>query len=99
MLIRRTDTNHREILNACRLLPGVSVFDTHTIGGGFPDIVVGYRGKNYLFEIKDGKKPRSARKLTTREADFLREWTGQINVIFNATDIARLINHNEQPPL
>lgn len=75
-------------------MAGVSVFDTHTIGGGFPDIVVGYQGNNYLFEIKDGAKPRSGRKLTPKEIEFCRDWRGQVAVVFTIADIAKIINHH-----
>ena len=80
-MIRKTDANHKMIIDQLRKIPGISVFSTHTIGKGFPDIVVGYKQKNYLFEIKDGAKVKSAQKLTEDEIKFHTKWTGQISII------------------
>ena len=54
----RTDSNQTEIAQTFRDM-GATVAFTHTIGGGFPDLVIGFRGVNLLIEIKDGAKPPS----------------------------------------
>jgi hypothetical protein len=90
-VIKRTDRNHREISTACKQIPGVSYFNTHEIGKGFPDIVIGYKGKNYLVEIKDGTKAPSQRKLTKAEAVFHESWTGQIATITSVDDLLTLL--------
>jgi hypothetical protein len=77
---RRVDDNQREIIAAFRRL-GYSVHDTSRIGGGFPDLVLGLAGKCFTVEIKDGRKPPSARKLTTAEQTFKDGWRGQYDVI------------------
>ncbi len=81
----KIDDNQAEIVDALRKL-GVSVWSTAALGKGFPDLVCGYRGKNYLFEVKDGAKPLSARKLTEDEARFFGSWNGQVNVIESIDD-------------
>lgn len=43
----RVDDNQAEIVKVLRQL-GATVRPTHTVGDGFPDLVVGWRGKNYL---------------------------------------------------
>lgn len=86
MRTKRVDTNQPEIVAKLRSVPGVSVFHTHEVGKGFGDIVVGFRGNNYLFEIKDPDKSPSARKLTPREEEFMAIWNGQINVIKTAEE-------------
>ena len=91
MVIRKTDANHKEIMEQCRQIPNLSVFSTHTIGKGFPDIVVGYKGKNYLFEIKNKKKTKSQKKLTPDEEKFHFTWNGQINIVESIFDIINLI--------
>lgn len=91
-MIRKTDSNHKEIMDKCRTIPALSIFSTHAVGKGFPDIVIGYRGKNYLFEIKDGKKPPSQRKLTSDELRFHIGWYGQINIVYSFDDILKILN-------
>lgn len=91
-MIRKTDRNHAEIINELRKNKSISVFSTHTIGKGFPDIVVGYKGRNYLFEIKDELKTKSQTKLTQAEEKFFLHWQGQIDVITNHNQIINIIN-------
>ena len=87
----RKDDNHQSIIKTFRKL-GVSVADTSQLGGGFPDIVVGLRGVNVLVEIKDGKKPPSARKLTPAETAFSESWGGWYAVVENDDDVLRVYN-------
>jgi hypothetical protein len=90
-MIKRTDSNHAEIIKALRKIPNLSVFSTHEVGKGFPDIVIGYKGINYLIEIKDGNKPPSARKLTDCEVKFHQDWNGQISIIKNLDELLQII--------
>lgn len=60
---------------------GASVQILSAVGKGCPDLLVGYRGKNYLLEVKDGKKKPSARRLTPDEEDFFLSWKGQVSVV------------------
>ena len=90
-MIKRTDSNHAEIIKALRKIPNLSVFSTHEVGKGFPDIVIGYKGINYLIEIKDGNKPPSARKLTDAEIEFHLNWNGQIDTIKNLDELLQII--------
>lgn len=90
-MIKRTDRNHSEIINAIRKIPNISVFSTHEVGKGFPDIVIGYKGINYLIEIKDGNKPPSARKLTDAELQFHSNWKGQIKIVNNLDEVLNLL--------
>ena len=91
MTFKRTDRNHAEIINALRKIPNLSVFSTHEVGKGFPDIVIGYKGINYLIEIKDGNKPPSARKLTDSEVEFHLNWKGQIKIVNNLDEVLNLL--------
>jgi len=76
----RVDRNQNEIVEALRRI-GCSVAVTSGVGVGFPDLVVGYRGANYLIEIKDGSKPPSEQKLTPDQQDFKALWRGQYAVV------------------
>lgn len=98
-MIRRTDDNQKDIVQKLRCIPDMSVFSTHIVGKGFPDIVVGYGGRNYLFEIKDGSKPKSAQKLTKAEELFHGLWEGQVNIVRNFDEIITIINKNHKNEL
>jgi Holliday junction resolvase len=74
------DANQRNIVEGLRQF-GVSVRSTAQLGGGFPDICCGYKGKTYLLEIKDSEKTKFAKKLTPDEALFLEKWRGQVAVV------------------
>lgn len=85
------DANQAEIVRALRAI-GASVAITSALGDGFPDLVVGFRGKNFLVELKDGRKPPSARKLTEAEECFSERWRGQIAIINNIEEAIKLLN-------
>jgi Holliday junction resolvase len=91
MRAARTDHNQTEIVNALRKL-GCSVAVTSALGKGFPDLVVGWRGRNYLLEIKDGKKTASKRKLTPDEQKFHDFWLGEVKVVESVDDAYRAVN-------
>lgn len=76
----RVDDNQAEIVAALRKI-GASVQPLHAVGSGCPDILVGWRGFNTILEIKDGKKPPSARKLTEDQIKWHAEWRGQVTVV------------------
>lgn len=82
MRARRVDANHGEIVKAFRSY-GFSVADTSGLGGGFPDCVISRAKKTALVEIKDGKKPKSARQLTEAEANFALSWQGKYFVVLS----------------
>lgn len=91
---KRTDGNQAEIVRKLRAR-GYSVADTHEVGNGFGDIVVGAAGVNFLFEIKDPASDRwiklQKRKLEGKEKTFHEEWKGQIHVIETAEAAERIM--------
>ena len=93
-MFKRVDDNQKEIVKWFREF-GFSVAHTHTIGKGFPDIVVAKYGITFLVEIKDGSKPPSAQKLTEDEEKFHKEWKGVIKIIRNLEDVIALNKHIE----
>ena len=82
---KKVDTNQAEIVDALRKA-GASVFDLHEVGRGLPDILVGYRNKNYLMEIKYKKGV-----LNAKENDFFDNWQGQAIVVYTAEQALRVI--------
>lgn len=89
-MAKRVDANQMEIVQAFRKL-GASVFILSTMGRGCPDLLIGIRGRNYLVEVKDGKKVISAQKLTEREQAFFNEWKGQVCIIRSIEEVLLFI--------
>lgn len=73
----KVDNNQRDIVDVLRRL-GCSVFLTHTVGRGFPDLVVGYQAQTYLVEIKNGI---IGWKLTDAQKKFRALWNAPIVVL------------------
>ena len=86
----RTDANQPDIVKELRRV-GASVAITASAGGGFPDLVVGYRGVNYLMEIQDPNQDKAHQKLTPDQEIFHRCWTGQISVVKTADQALKII--------
>lgn len=64
------DANHTEIVAKLRHI-GATVVDLAKVGKGCPDLLVGWRGKTYLMEIKT----KTGYVRATQE-QFFRSWTG-----------------------
>jgi hypothetical protein len=67
----------------------VSVADTGDAGDGFPDLVVGYDGRSYLFEVKNPARPPSERKLRPKQVAFRARWRGHYAVVLTLDDCLR----------
>lgn len=80
----RVDANHAEIVNAFRRL-GFSVAQTHSLGRGFPDIVVGRNGRTALVEIK---APGGG--FTEEQTMFISSWRGALHVVVSIDDVLEL---------
>ena len=76
----RTDANQVQIVDALRRA-GCSVQPLHGVGGGCPDLLVGFRGANLLMEIKDGDKLPSEQKMTGPQKEWHQIWEGQVSVV------------------
>jgi len=76
----RVDDNQAEIVAALRKC-GCTVQSLAAVGNGVPDLLVGRAGVNYLLEVKDGSKPKSARELTPDELRWLYAWRGSAAVV------------------
>jgi Holliday junction resolvase len=59
-----------EIVQALRQV-GATVVDLAKVGRGCPDILVGFRGKTYLMEIKTAKG-----YVRATQEQFFRSWAG-----------------------
>lgn len=78
----RSDANQDAIVEALRDA-GASVQIISAIGRGCPDLLVGFRRRNLLFECKDGSKKPSARRLTDSESNWIESWRGEVYIVCN----------------
>jgi Holliday junction resolvase len=76
----KVDANQAEIVAALRKI-GCRVMPMHAMGGGFPDLLVSFRGLLTLIEVKDGSKPPSARQLTPAQVKWHAEWGEDVRVV------------------
>lgn len=83
----RIDANQPAIVDALRK-HGASVWITSDLGFGGPDIVVGWRGRNIMMQIKDGDKHLSAQALTDDEGRFHESWRGSNILVINSIEAA-----------
>ena len=86
MVFKRVDNNQVQIVKALRDM-GCTVEHLHAVGKGCPDIVIGFKGKNLLLEIKDGDK----KVLTPDQANWHKLWKGQVNVVTTIDEAKNLI--------
>jgi len=76
----KVDDNQEQLVYELRQL-GYSVQSIATVGKGCPDLLVGRRNRNWLFEVKDPAKWPSARALTKDEVEWHAFWKGQVTTI------------------
>ena len=72
---KKADANQPEIVAALRSV-GASVQHLHTVGKGCPDILVGFRDRNVLLELKTEKGD-----LNEMEALWHQTWRGQVDTV------------------
>ncbi len=78
----KVDANQAEIVECLRAIPGCEVYSCAAIGDGFPDIIVGRYGRNWLFELK-----MPGKKLTDDQQTFFKMWTGQVQKVETVQEI------------
>jgi Holliday junction resolvase len=83
----RVDKNQKEIVE-CFREKGATVFPTHQLGKGFPDLVVGYAGRNLLVEVKSEKGA-----LTEDERLFHSVWRGEVRTVRTKEDVRTVLEN------
>ena len=86
----KVDDNQKDIVRTLRGA-GASVQSLAAHGQGVPDLLVGFRGVNYLLEVKDGAKVPSMRLMTVDESMWHQSWQGQCAVVLTPADALRVI--------
>lgn len=91
-MAKRADKNQSLIVRDLRKL-GAQVQTLHEVGKGCPDLLVGWQGKNFLFEVKDGMLPPSRQRLTPDEQIWHATWEGQVHVIRTTEDALKVMRN------
>jgi hypothetical protein len=83
----KADANQGEIVQVLRQV-GALVFHTHQVGGGFPDVVVLFRGAVHLVEVKT-----PGGKLTKAEQEWHDKWGDceYVHIVRSAEDALEAI--------
>ena len=89
-LAAKSDANAKEIDRALDSL-GASIAKTDGVGGGFPDRIIGFNGKNYLLEYKDGNKSPSRQKLNEQQRRWHNKWQGQVAIVRNPKEALEVV--------
>jgi hypothetical protein len=79
----KVDLNQRAVVKVIRQWPGATVVSSANLGAGFSDLILGYRGRTILLEVKGPKG-----KLTPQQIAFHAAWTGSPVVILRSEDDA-----------
>ena len=82
----KRDKNEAEIIHALRQV-GADVIQLSD--KGVPDLLVGYKNKNYLMEVKT-----NTGKLTADQSDFFTMWGGQVCVVRTIEEALSVIYHS-----
>lgn len=83
---KHVDANQLEIVQALEAI-GCIVCEI-----GWPvDLMVGYRRRNWLIEIKDPNKEPARRQLTKEQRIFFSEWRGQVIKVETVDEALNLV--------
>jgi len=86
----KVDANQKDIVKALQAV-GAAVTLLSSVGQGCPDLLVGWKGANWLMEVKDGRRPPSERKLTPAQEKWHKAWKGQVAVVTNTAEALAVI--------
>lgn len=89
----RTDANQTKIVAALRKA-GATVVFLSDVGGGCPDLLVGYAGANWLLEVKTS----DASPLTPAQQEFRATWRGNCHIVWDPEQALRVIGAVKSAP-
>ena len=92
---KRTDENHAAIVAEIRtVLPDATLLDLSGSGKGCPDVCIGWKGRNWFYELKNPGQPPSKRKLTPMQSELHQGWQGHMAVAHSAAEICADLARN-----
>ncbi len=81
----RVDGNQAVVIAALRKI-GARILNLSQVGGGCPDLLVAFRGRNILLEIKLPGKDESKEQI-----EFRKHWGGEVYTARSAEEAVRLV--------
>ena len=82
--------------NQLEIVKGLEQIGCDVLELGFPlDLLVGYRGRNWLLEVKDPNKAPSERKLTAAEDSFFKLWRGQRALVETIGEAIKVVTNGK----
>ena len=85
----KKDANHNDVQDMFTV-HGFMTLDVSSLKCGF-DFIAWKHGQVFIVEVKDGKKPPSATKLTEKEIEAEKKYSGEYYVIFSSEQARQLI--------
>ena len=76
----RVDGNQTDIVSALEAV-GASVQSLAAVGAGCPDLLVGFRGVNFVIEVKDPTQPACKRRLNSHQKPWHTNWQGKAHLV------------------
>jgi hypothetical protein len=90
----KKDANHNAIVGRFQDL-GCTVAELHGAGiAGFPDLVVGVIGRNFLVEIKNPETAYGRSGFNPNQSVFARDWRGAAVIHISTVDEATAVVQN-----
>jgi endogenous inhibitor of DNA gyrase (YacG/DUF329 family) len=83
----KKDANHNDIVDALQKV-GAYVIDMSHVGGGFPDLIVGFQSKTILMEIKNPKTAYGRRGLNKNQLKWKEQWLGGTYCVVDGVEAA-----------
>ena len=90
MKYAKVDANHLQIVMALRTY-GATVQSLAAVGKGCPDLLVGFQKRNYLMEVKDGRKTESRKQLTKDQVFWHDDWNGLVYIVYSVDDAIQVL--------
>ena len=87
---KRSDSNQTKIVRELRKM-GATVQYLSNVGGGVPDLLVGYKGLNYLFEVKNLTTSYGKKGLNELQIQWHVNWSGQVATISNIDEALTIL--------
>lgn len=82
---KKLDANHNEIAEALRAC-GASVQSLADVGGGVTDLLVGFRGMNFLLEVK-----QPGEELRPNQRRWHNLWRGQVATVHTIDEALAIV--------